>query len=123
MAARRRAGTRTASHRTAVNTALFSMGRLKPAPTYGAWGTWGPASAGPTWWRADRRELSHGTLTALEGSDTAFYALLGFTFVLLLSPQAWFPVLKLIRIALLAGGIAIAAHVLDRTAHRQAITP
>jgi probable O-glycosylation ligase (exosortase A-associated) len=62
-------------------------------------------------------------LIALEGSQTAYYALIGFTFVLLLSPQAWFPVLKLIRIALLGGGIAIAAHVLERTAHKQPITP
>jgi len=46
-----------------------------------------------------------------------------FTFVLLLSPQAWFPVLKLIRIAFLAGGIAMAAHVMERTAHKQPITP
>jgi hypothetical protein len=43
--------------------------------------------------------------------------------VLLLSPQAWFPVLKLIRIAFLAGGIAMAAHVMERTAHKQPITP
>ena len=61
--------------------------------------------------------------TAAEGSRAAFYALLTFTFVLLLSPQAWFPVLKLIRIAFLAGGIAMAAHVMERTAHKQPITP
>jgi probable O-glycosylation ligase (exosortase A-associated) len=60
---------------------------------------------------------------ALEGSRAAFYALVAFTFVLLLSPQAWFPVLKLIRIALLAGGIAMAAHVFERTAHKQPVTP
>src|SRR5437867_335264 len=60
---------------------------------------------------------------ALEGSPAAFYALVTFTFVLLLSPQAWFPVLKLIRIAFLAGGIAMAAHVMERTAHKQPITP
>ena len=60
---------------------------------------------------------------ALEGSRAAFYALVAFTSVLLLSPQAWFPVLKLIRIAFLAGGIAMAAHVMERTAHKQPITP
>jgi probable O-glycosylation ligase (exosortase A-associated) len=60
---------------------------------------------------------------ALEGSRAAFYALVVFTFVLLLSPQAWFPVLKLIRIAFLAGGIAMTAHVMERTAHKQPITP
>jgi len=62
-------------------------------------------------------------LAALHGSNAAFYALVAFTFVLLLSPQAWFPVLKLIRIAFLAGGIAMAAHVMERTAHKQPITP
>jgi probable O-glycosylation ligase (exosortase A-associated) len=60
---------------------------------------------------------------ALEGSRAAFSALVVFTFVLLLSPQAWFPVLKLIRIAFLAGGIAMTAHVMERTAHKQPITP
>jgi probable O-glycosylation ligase (exosortase A-associated) len=60
---------------------------------------------------------------ALKGSALAFGALVTFTFVLLLSPQAWFPVLKLVRIALLAGGVAMAAHVMERTAHKQPITP
>src|SRR6476620_862848 len=59
----------------------------------------------------------------LEGSGAAYCALVVFTFVLLLSPQAWLPVLKLIRIAFLAGGIAMAAHVMERTAHKQPITP
>ena len=60
---------------------------------------------------------------ALTGSRLAFNALVVFTFVLLLSPQAWFPVLKLVRIALLAGVVAMAAHVMERTAHKQPITP
>lgn len=88
------------------------------------------ALAGPTWWRPGSADLErprgsagHACRDVLEGSAPAFYALVAFTFVLLLSPQAWFPVLKLIRIALLAGGIAIAAHVLERTAHKQPITP
>src|ERR1044072_3234360 len=63
------------------------------------------------------------SVPALDGSQAAFNALVAFTFVLLLSPQAWFPVLKLIRIAFLAGGIAMAAHVMERTAHKQPITP
>jgi probable O-glycosylation ligase (exosortase A-associated) len=41
-------------------------------------------------------------------------ALLVFTFVLLLSPQTFFPVLGRLRIALLAGGVAIAAYCWDR---------
>jgi probable O-glycosylation ligase (exosortase A-associated) len=83
------------------------------------------------WWQpqviADARRPSRVTAprvaAALEGSRAAFYALVAFTSVLLLSPQAWFPVLKLIRIAFLAGGIAMAAHVIERTAHKQPITP
>ena len=73
--------------------------------------------------KGSRHGFTGTSLAPLEGSRAAFYALLAFTFVLLLSPQAWFPVLKLIRIALLAGGIAMAAHVFERTAHRQPITP
>jgi probable O-glycosylation ligase (exosortase A-associated) len=69
------------------------------------------------------RVLAARSAAALEGSQGAFYALVAFTFVLLLSPQAWFPVLKLVRIALLAGGIAMAAHVMERTARKQPITP
>lgn len=90
------------------------------------------------WWQPDARRgatldgvragfvgdsTRRAALAALEGSSAAFYALVAFTFILLLSPQAWFPVLKLIRIALLAGGIAMAAHVMERTAHKQPITP
>ena len=92
-------------------------------------GWWQPQSPGTSLDTrgANRKSSRYGftgtSLAALEGSPVAFYALVAFTFVLLLSPQAWFPVLKLIRIALLAGGIAMAAHVFERTAHRQPITP
>ncbi len=47
-------------------------------------------------------------------SAVPFVALLVFTFVLLLSPQTFFPVLGRLRIALLAGGVAIAAYCWDR---------
>jgi probable O-glycosylation ligase (exosortase A-associated) len=83
----------------------------------------GPAGS---WWQPQPVADPTGPrrfAAALEGSRAAFYALVAFTFVLLLSPQAWFPVLKLIRIAFLAGGIAMAAHVMERTAHKQPITP
>lgn len=53
----------------------------------------------------------------------AFIALVAFTAILLLSPQAWVPALKVIRIAFLAAGLAMVAHVVERTIHRQAITP
>ena len=48
---------------------------------------------------------------------------MAFTAILLLSPQAWFPVLKQVRIAFLAAGLAMAAHAVERTARRRAITP
>jgi len=87
-----------------------------------------PQGGGPagSWWQPQPVADPTGPrrfVAALEGSRAAFYALVAFTFVLLLSPQAWFPVLKLIRIAFLAGGIAMAAHVMERTAHKQPITP
>ena len=85
--------------------------------------TRGTDSQRPRYRSSGARSRAGVTPVALEGSRVAFYALIAFTFVLLLSPQAWFPVLKLIRIALLAGGIAMAAHVFERTAHKQAITP
>ncbi len=74
------------------------------------------------WWRPApvRRAASAG---ALEGTGIAFAALVAFTVILLLSPQAWFPILKVVRIALLSAGIAIAAHVVERTIHRQPVTP
>jgi probable O-glycosylation ligase (exosortase A-associated) len=91
------------------------------------------------WWRPGGAQVETGAgsrqgsarlvspgnpaLAAVEGSNAAFYALVAFTFVLLLSPQAWFPALKLIRIAFLAGGIAMVAHVMERTAHKQPVTP
>jgi probable O-glycosylation ligase (exosortase A-associated) len=92
---------------------------VRGAGSAGSW--WQPqAIADPT---PPRRLTGSRTAAALEGSRAAFYALVAFTSVLLLSPQAWFPVLKLIRIAFLAGGIAMAAHVMERTAHKQPITP
>ena len=62
-------------------------------------------------------------MTAASGSSLAFMALVAFTAILLLSPQAWVPALKVIRIAFLAAGVAIVAHVVERTIHRQSITP
>ena len=87
-----------------------------------------PVGAGMGWWRPQSTAgtapiASPGLPATLEGSRVAFYALVGFTCVLLLSPQAWFPVLKVIRIAFLAGGIAMVAHIAERTAHKQPITP
>jgi O-antigen ligase len=75
---------------------------------------------GTPWWQA--RRPAHGHTQETSGSSVAFWALVAFTAILLLSPQAWFPVLKVLRIAFLAAGLAIAAHVVERTARRRPIT-
>jgi probable O-glycosylation ligase (exosortase A-associated) len=81
----------------------------------------------PAWWRrapVSAAAAATRPLVAVEtGGRAAFYALVAFTVILLVSPQTWFPVLKIFRIALLAAGVAMAAHVVERTARRQPITP
>jgi len=72
------------------------------------------------WWRPEAPEA----LTPRERAPTwrgaaapgrlPFVALMAFTCVLLLAPQAVFPVLAPLRPALLAAGIAMAAHLLGR---------
>jgi probable O-glycosylation ligase (exosortase A-associated) len=79
---------------------------------------WRPASKQPS---TDTRSLA-GRATDLVGGRLAFYALVAFTLILILSPQTWVPVLKVFRIAFLAAGLAAAAHVMERTAHRKPIT-
>ncbi|MGH9257379.1 MAG: O-antigen ligase family protein [Vicinamibacterales bacterium] len=70
------------------------------------------------WWQA---RPAPARVLAAPGSRVAFGALVAFTAILLLSPQAWFPALKAIRIAFLAAGLAMAAHVVERTARRRPI--
>lgn len=67
------------------------------------------------WWRprAAARAVAEPHVVAA-GSNLAFGALVAFTIVLLVSPQAWFPAIKSLRIALLSGGIAIVAHLSGR---------
>jgi probable O-glycosylation ligase (exosortase A-associated) len=75
------------------------------------------------WWRPAAGHPKSAVAVALTGSPVAFYGLVAFTVILFLAPQAWFPALKLIRIALLAAGVAMGAHVIERTIHRQPVTP
>jgi probable O-glycosylation ligase (exosortase A-associated) len=49
----------------------------------------------------------------------AFVAIVIFTFILLLSPQSWFPVLGKMRIAFLAAGLAAAVLLWDRWTRRE----
>jgi hypothetical protein len=75
--------------------------------------------ATPIWWRPEpvtnRSSGSQGSV--------AFAALVTFTAILLLSPQAWFPVLQHFRIAFLAAGIAIVVYLLECSVRRQAVGP
>ena len=77
------------------------------------------------WWKPSTPPTPAAVHAAMQdtGSSLAFWALVAFTAILLLSPQAWLPALKVIRIAFLAAGVAMAAHVVERTVHRQSITP
>ena len=75
--------------------------------------------ATPIWWRPEpvtsRPSGSQGSV--------AFAALVTFTAILLLSPQAWFPVLQHFRIAFLAAGVAIVVYLLECSVGRQAVGP
>jgi len=79
---------------------------------------------GTIWWRPERRLAAAPapTVTARRGR-VAFNALVAFTAILLLTPQTVIPALKTLRIALVAGGLAIAAHVFDATLRRRPVLP
>ncbi|HMJ83011.1 MAG TPA: O-antigen ligase family protein [Vicinamibacterales bacterium] len=73
--------------------------------------------SGANWWRPDRPAIR----ADVPGSPVAFGGLVAFTAILLLTPQTMVPVLKTLRIALLAAGVSILAHMLDTTIRRQPI--
>ena len=60
---------------------------------------------------------------AAHGNVVAFGALIAFTTILLVAPQEWLPALKSLRIALVAGGGAIAAHLAGRVFGRTPALP
>jgi hypothetical protein len=70
-----------------------------------------------TWWRPDRPVIAAGR----PASPVAFGGLVAFTTILLLTPQSWMPALKTLRLALVAGVVAIVAHLVDSTLRRQPI--
>jgi probable O-glycosylation ligase (exosortase A-associated) len=82
--------------------------------------------AGTIWWRPERGAapaLAPAVRLGSPGSRVAFHALVAFTGILLLTPQTVIPVLKTLRIALVAGGLAIAGHVFDATLRRRPVLP
>lgn len=69
------------------------------------------SSVAPGWW--------HVAAAPAKDSPLPFVALMTFTFILMLAPQTFFPVLGLFRIAMVAGLLAITAHVCGRFIRRQ----
>ena len=76
------------------------------------------------WWRPRAQpQAETAAVAAAAGNSLAFRALVAFTAILVLSPQAFFPVLAPLRIAFLAAGLAIGAHLFDRMARRESVPP
>lgn len=81
------------------------------------------------WWRpdftVDQRRDAEAVPAAGPGareSAVPFWALICFTFVLLLAPQIHFPALAPLRPALLSAGLAVAAYLFDRFTRRRPLT-
>src|SRR3989441_13122830 len=81
---------------------------------------------GGEWGRPDLTmevdERSGPAATAPPVSGVTFWALMGFSFVALVAPQEFFPVLAPLRIALLAAAAAGITYLWDRLVHRQPVT-
>ncbi|PYT07569.1 MAG: hypothetical protein DMF49_07730 [Acidobacteria bacterium] len=73
-------------------------------------------SASAEWWRPATVGAEWGSG---EDSPAPFWALLAFTFVMVISPQTFIPALAMFRPALLAAAIALAAYFLDRLTHHR----
>jgi putative inorganic carbon (HCO3(-)) transporter len=69
------------------------------------------------WWRPEAAAAP--VSEPVPDTDLAFKALVAFTVILLLAPQEWFPVLKSLRIALLAATVSFVAHMFDTTVQKR----
>ncbi|HVG69709.1 MAG TPA: hypothetical protein VM819_02335, partial [Vicinamibacterales bacterium] len=90
-----------------------------------------PTARTVAWWRPQPVESGFSRMTSSSNNlanpanpgstanTVAFRAVVAFTAILLLSPQAWFPVLGQLRIAFVAAAIAIGAHLMDRMVRRE----
>jgi len=74
-----------------------------------------------SWWRP--QPVAAADPVEGQADRVAFGALIAFTVILLLAPQSFLPVLKTIRIALVAAAVAIGGHALDATIRRRAMVP
>jgi hypothetical protein len=95
-------------------------------PTYAEATVDRPTSAQAVAGRPGGAPVSAVTEVAVPRTDReqiAFGALVAFTIILLVSPQAWFPAIKSLRIALLAAMVAMTAHFLSRAFGRTIALP
>lgn len=77
---------------------------------------WRPASSnGPRM----QTDSVAGTNDERDGSTVPFVALVALTFIILISPQAFLPVLAPLRIALLTAALAVMSYLFDRFMHRR----
>lgn len=69
-----------------------------------------------TWWREEKQTAYQdiNTDTVKEREQLSFWAVVGFTFILLLAPQERYPFLAPLRIAMLTAMLAVLAHVYSR---------
>jgi probable O-glycosylation ligase (exosortase A-associated) len=82
------------------------------------------AYAASDWWREAPPAIPEVRASAdAQGHSIAFMGLVAFTFMLLVSPQAWFPAIKSFRLALVAAAVAIAAHLAGRAFGRTPAMP
>ena len=73
-----------------------------------------------SWWRPPR---AAAPAAAVSTSRVAFHALVAFTAILLLAPQAWFPILGTLRIAFVVAAVAIGAHLLTQILRARDVPP
>jgi putative inorganic carbon (HCO3(-)) transporter len=72
------------------------------------------------WWRPE--PAASPVSGIVPDTDLAFKALVTFTAILLLAPQEWFPVLKSLRIALLAATVSFVAYMFDSAVQRRPVS-
>jgi len=77
------------------------------------------------WWRPAGAPLTVAAAVPERAAQErlAFGALVAFTIILLVSPQAWFPAIKSLRIALIAAMVAVTAHLAARAVGRSIPLP
>ena len=88
------------------------------------------AAPDPQWWRREPDEAAavadqtQGELLSTDaaGSSLPFWALMGFTFVLLIAPQNIIPALRPLRLGMLAAGTGLLAMLVDRLGRGLPIT-